>query len=56
MYMFHKDSEVTTKRRQKLKKSPRGLRRNYKRFWTIGGEQQGDFQDLYKKERTHLRL
>jgi hypothetical protein len=54
--MFHKDFEVTTKRGQKLKKIPRGLRSNYNRFWTIGGEQQGDLQDLYKKEKTHLRL
>jgi hypothetical protein len=54
--MFHKDFEVTTKKLQKLKKSPRGLRRNYNMFWTIRVEQQGEIQDLCKKEITHLRL
>jgi hypothetical protein len=54
--MFHKDFEVMTKRGQKLKKSPRGIRRNYNRSWIIGGDQQGDLQNLCKKERTHLRL
>jgi hypothetical protein len=43
-------------KKKQLTTNPKGLKRNCNMVWIVGKEQQHDLQNLYKKERTHLKM